>query len=483
MISAVTSAFIIQFDSQLQPDSNDETAALLRLLIYKIDNTTFGNDVPTLAQWTGPPRTIVQVQVILFATLTISLLSAFLAMLGKQWLNRYESTNMRGSAIERSHDRQRKFGGIVGWYFDYVMESLPLMLQAALLLLGCALSRYLWDIDVTVASVVLGVTSFGVIFYLSIVIVGTTSESCPYQTPAAHFFRHILRYLLPTLRSAFAAVPGAIYSRFFRLLGASWCCKVLAAWFANLRRPWYSTKNFTSILPFFLLLFPTLALDVCSLGRVIFHPLIASSKTLYYQLMGNHKTAHRWFTNFSPLPTLVLDQQTITMDLQCISWILQTSLDKAIRLLAFKHLTSLPHLAHFHPTLVVNCFNIFIGCISISSGKVVIIQGLEHLAAAYANKFFRTLHHLATTDPASSHLVHLQRQYNEVFPSDVDFTDLPFRSTMTNIHTLAGRFGNPRDIGWPNYSISVPEHIPLHSTWFKSPRKDINRRKVEKYPD
>ena len=36
------------------------------------------------------------------------------------------------------------------------------MLQLALLLLGCALSRYLWEVDTAVASVVLGVTPFGV---------------------------------------------------------------------------------------------------------------------------------------------------------------------------------------------------------------------------------------------------------------------------------------------------------------------------------
>jgi hypothetical protein len=113
LFSAVTSAFIIQFDSKLQPDPNDETASLLRLLIYKIDNTTFGNNVPALPQWAGPPRTVVQVQAILFAGLAISLLSAFLAMLGEQWLNRYQSTDMRGSAIERSHDRQQKLGGII----------------------------------------------------------------------------------------------------------------------------------------------------------------------------------------------------------------------------------------------------------------------------------------------------------------------------------------------------------------------------------
>ncbi|KAF9778959.1 hypothetical protein BJ322DRAFT_976491, partial [Thelephora terrestris] len=85
LFSAVTSAFIAQVQPQLQPDSGDDTTALLRVLLYKIDNTTFGNEIPTLPQWTGPPSNIVQVQAILYASLAVSLLAAFLAMLGKQW--------------------------------------------------------------------------------------------------------------------------------------------------------------------------------------------------------------------------------------------------------------------------------------------------------------------------------------------------------------------------------------------------------------
>ena len=87
LFSAVSSAFIVDVNSQLQPDPCDETAVLLRVFIYKIDNTTFGNDSPTLPLWVGPPRRIVQVQAILLTSLTVSLFSAFLVMLGKQWLN------------------------------------------------------------------------------------------------------------------------------------------------------------------------------------------------------------------------------------------------------------------------------------------------------------------------------------------------------------------------------------------------------------
>lgn len=44
------------------------------------------------------------------------------------------------------------------------------MLQITLSLLGCTISRHLWDLQPTVARVFLGVTSFGVVLYLVIVV-------------------------------------------------------------------------------------------------------------------------------------------------------------------------------------------------------------------------------------------------------------------------------------------------------------------------
>ena len=482
MFSAVTSAFIIEVNSQLQPDPNNETAALLRVLIYKIDNTTFGNDIPALPQWAGPPRTIVQVQAILFASLAVSLFSAFLAMLGKQWLNRYESIDMRGSAIERSHNRQRKLDGVIAWYFDHVMESLPLMLQAALLLLGCALCRYLWEINIIVASVVFCITSFGLIFYLFIVIAGTASNSFPYQTPGAHISRHIIHHirhhLLPTLYSTFAVTPAVVSSSLSRIYQSSWSCRMFFEWRLAMRRPWYSMKNVGYTLLLFVLLFVAPARDAYHLGQAIFRLLAASSRIAYHRLMGKFRIA---FINTS-LRTLDLDCQTIMLDLRCISWILRTSLDKADHLLAFQHLAFMSELAHFHSALVVDCFNIFIGCVSVSNNKVVIMRGLEQLATASANGFSRTLHHLATMDPTSNTLADLKRRYNHVFPSETDFTGLPFHSTMTKVHALAGRFGNPHDIKWPNRRLSTREYIPFARHMAEAARKKYQQTRHTKVP-
>jgi hypothetical protein len=91
--------------------------------------------------------------------------------------------------IERCGDRQRKLDGLERWPFRLFIESLPVMLQIALLLLSCGLSRYVWSVNTSVARVVISFTVLGVIFYVGIVIAGTSSYECPFQTPASTALR------------------------------------------------------------------------------------------------------------------------------------------------------------------------------------------------------------------------------------------------------------------------------------------------------
>ena len=125
---------------------------------------------------------------LLYASLVTSLLAAFVAMLGKQWVNRY-TRNKGGSIAERCGDRQRKLNGLHRWHFHVLMESLPVALQLALLLLGCGLSQYMWTINQTIAGTIIGVTGFGILLYISIVVAGTISYECPFQTPLSLVLR------------------------------------------------------------------------------------------------------------------------------------------------------------------------------------------------------------------------------------------------------------------------------------------------------
>ena len=391
--------------------------------------------MPKIPQWTGPPRPIIQVQSILYASLATSLFSAFLAMLGKQWLNRYSTIDMRGSAIERSQNRQRKLDGIVTWHFDHVMESSPLMLQFALLLLGCALSRYLWDIDKTIASVVLGVTLFGVVFYTFIVIAGTVSVSCPYQTPGAHILHYILPLVMRALRSASSAV-----------INGSVCIELIAEWRDNLTRPWRSTRSITESLLATLLLPIWLGCDAYLLARGVINGFVALARRV-----------RGWFRNARSARVRGSDQQTAMLDLQCITWMLQTSLDKAIHLLALKLLATMTTLADSNPALVSACFDIHASCVSIVGGKAVITQGSEELAEVSALYCFRTLSRLATRDPTLSHLRDVRRRYIRNFPSETNFKGLP--SNFGAIHNLF-HSSQPK-IRWEDYQLFSDDQITL----------------------
>ena len=167
------------------------------LFIANSTQTRGSNQLPNFgvsfdkAIWTGPDSTVVHAQAVLFSSLAISLLAALIAMLSKQWLSRYSKSH--GSITDRGRDRQRKFKGVTSWHFNLIIECLPLLLQAALLLFGYAISIYLFTINNTVAAVAIAFTSFGLLFYFLIVFAATLSYNCPFQTPLSLFLRFLFR--------------------------------------------------------------------------------------------------------------------------------------------------------------------------------------------------------------------------------------------------------------------------------------------------
>jgi hypothetical protein len=214
------------------------TAAYMQILIHTMNNSLFPDANPDSVIWTGPPPGIVIVQSLLYASLATSLFAAFIAMFGKQWVNRY-LRNRGGSAADKSRNRQRKLDGFDKWHFHLVIESLPVMLQFALLLLGCALSRYLWTISRTVAGIIVTITLFGITSYIFFTLAATLYYNCPYQTPPSILTRTVTRYLahsdtafarsLRSLIASFPSIknPGRILGRLrpgVRSVLRSFCC-------------------------------------------------------------------------------------------------------------------------------------------------------------------------------------------------------------------------------------------------------------------
>ena len=170
------------------------TAVYMQILIHTANGSLFPDVDPNIISWTGPPPGIVTVLSLLYTSLATSLFAAFLAMFGKQWINRYLRRH-GGSAADKSRDRQKKIDGLEAWHFRLVIESLPVMLQVALLLLGCALSKYLWTINRTVAGFILAFTTFGVASYTFFTLAASLSYDCPYQTPLSTIIREYVKYI------------------------------------------------------------------------------------------------------------------------------------------------------------------------------------------------------------------------------------------------------------------------------------------------
>ena len=137
------------------------------------------------------PIGVVRAQAILLTSLCITLFVAFIAVLGKQWILYYAQVTTWGNIVDRGRERQVKLVGLQKWGFHLTMESLPVMLQFALLLFGIALAVYLWDLNVSVGEVVVVITSIGIAFYAGITVAATVWSDCPFQTP--------LTVLLPTV--------------------------------------------------------------------------------------------------------------------------------------------------------------------------------------------------------------------------------------------------------------------------------------------
>ncbi|KAJ6599846.1 hypothetical protein DFH09DRAFT_626872 [Mycena vulgaris] len=193
LFSAVSSAFIIEIQPELQPDPNNMNQALMRLLIHTINSSIFSGSDIIIPISPAPTTVVIVAQGLLYASLSCTLLTALLAVLGKQWLMHYSAAGKRGTIEARGLERQRKFDGIRRWKFDTVLQTFPLLLQLSLLLFAAALSLYLWKIHPSLAIIVISLGSCGVALYTFMLVSAALDRDSPFQTPLAPFLTPIVQ--------------------------------------------------------------------------------------------------------------------------------------------------------------------------------------------------------------------------------------------------------------------------------------------------
>ena len=391
--------------------------ALLKILAsVALGNVPTGADA-VFPQWSGPDSAIVRVQAILYSSLAASLLAAFIAMLGKQWLNRYAQMEMRASVIDRSRHRQCKMNGMVTWRFDLVMECLPLMLQIALLLLGYALSDYLFFINKVIAGVLIGFTTFGLLFYFLIVSAATLSYDCPFQTPLSLIIRFLVRY----------------DNEHKELLKKS------RRWFGRI----FSQKMHKMPTP----------------GG----PVSGNAFHDHIELPVAGPPGHP-----PPLFTKDADWDSYILDYNCIAWMFEMSVDSDFVTAIMRFIPEVVWHAGIRTPPLDRAYDTLLGCFDHSSGRPVVIPKLRDKAYLSAKAVLHLTIQRKCIDDESYEVV-----FNSIsnrhpvmgFKRYEDDSDL--ESTLGIIDHV---FGNSEPIRWQDFSFTTPHHawmahIFLYRAW------------------
>ncbi|KAK0196109.1 hypothetical protein F5146DRAFT_903599, partial [Armillaria mellea] len=138
LFSAVVTTFVSQTYQNLQADYAQVSASLLfeMVLIQRaIANGSSLDNIPASSlnpytQFT-PTTPDVWVNGLWFTSLSLSLATALVAVLVKQWLHHYLALPS-GTPRERSHVRQYRYGGFQKWHVLVIVGLLPVLMHLAL---------------------------------------------------------------------------------------------------------------------------------------------------------------------------------------------------------------------------------------------------------------------------------------------------------------------------------------------------------------
>jgi len=162
LFSAVTTAFITFFQPKLETDSGDDTSALLRVLIYKTDNTTFGGVAPAIPQWKGAKSSTFAAILLTYLALAMQLVTVVFAIIAKQVLYLFVFKKGENSDTHRS-------------VVTYLVMMLPLLLQFSLLIMAAGVTTFLLSVDKRMAGFMFGFLGLFALLCIAFLYLGITT--------------------------------------------------------------------------------------------------------------------------------------------------------------------------------------------------------------------------------------------------------------------------------------------------------------------
>ncbi|KAI0333889.1 hypothetical protein GY45DRAFT_1368021 [Cubamyces sp. BRFM 1775] len=183
LFSAVVTAFNIESYKFLQQDPDEQAVVLLGVILVQLtpNSTQIPQMVPPIA---SVDARSVRINVLWFSSLVLSLFSASVGILTKQWLREY-TLSASSSPRQNARIRQLRHGSFERWKIPLTIALLPVFLQVALALFFIGLLDLLWSLDAAVAWVITIIVAISLAFLVFTTFMPTFQADCPYKSAQA----------------------------------------------------------------------------------------------------------------------------------------------------------------------------------------------------------------------------------------------------------------------------------------------------------
>lgn len=181
----------------LQADTSENSLQVLQDILATLQSNgdVQNNQTATAPAPFKPTPSAVRINSFWFVALVLSLCTAFLVILAKQWLLSI-TADFSVHMEQKGRQHQLRWKGIRDWELSLIMASLPILLHISLILFFVGLIEFLWSTNTTVAIPVICLTAITAVIYTVTHILSVLSPTCPYRTSATDLVVFLLTSLV-----------------------------------------------------------------------------------------------------------------------------------------------------------------------------------------------------------------------------------------------------------------------------------------------
>ncbi|KAK0458598.1 uncharacterized protein EV420DRAFT_1270391 [Desarmillaria tabescens] len=203
LFSAVVTTFVSQTYQNLQADYTAMSASLLFELVLVQRAIANGSSVDAISSSPLNPNTAfvpattdVWVNGLWFVSLFLSLTTALVAVLVKQWLHHYVILPS-GTPRDRSFTRQFRYAGFQKWHVQIIIGLLPVLMHLALAIFLIGLVIFLRPLREALSWIIGTATAVVYAAYVAATILPILFPQCPYRTPLCDLVYVSFRRIVP----------------------------------------------------------------------------------------------------------------------------------------------------------------------------------------------------------------------------------------------------------------------------------------------